>query len=39
MNTWELPVLYWIREHLTCPFFDWLMPAVSALSAHGEIWV
>ena len=39
MNTWELPVLYWIREHLTCPFFDWLMPAVSALSAHGEIWI
>lgn len=39
MNMWELPVLYWIREHLTCPFFDWLMPVVSALSAHGEIWI
>ena len=39
MNLWELPVLYWIREHLTCPWLDWLMPTVSALSAHGEIWI
>ena len=39
MNLWELPVLYWIREHLTCPFLDWLMPLVSALSAHGELWI
>lgn len=39
MNAWELPVLYWIREHMTCPFLDWLMPAMSALSAHGEIWI
>lgn len=39
MNVWELPVLYWIREHMTCPFLDWLMPPLSALSAHGEIWI
>ena len=39
MNAFELPVLYWIREHLTCPFLDWLMPPLSALSAHGEIWI
>lgn len=39
MNALELPVLYWIREHLTCPFLDWLMPPLSALSAHGEIWI
>lgn len=39
MNAFELPILYWIREHLTCPFLDWLMPPLSALSAHGEIWI
>lgn len=39
MNGLELPLLYWIREHLTCPLLDGLMPFVSALSAHGEIWI
>ena len=39
MNGWELPILYWIREHLTCPFLDGTMPFISALSAHGEIWI
>ena len=39
MNLFEINVLYWIREHLTCPFLDWLMPPLSALSAHGEIWI
>lgn len=39
MNAWELPVLYWIREHLTCPFLDEVLPFLSALSAHGEIWI
>ena len=39
MNQLELPVLFWIREHLTCPLLDWLMPQLSSLSAHGEIWI
>ena len=39
MNLFEINILYWIREHLTCPFLDWLMPPLSALSAHGEIWI
>ena len=39
MNQFELPVLFWIREHLTCPLLDWLMPLLSSLSAHGEIWI
>ena len=39
MNQLELPVLFWIREHLTCPLLDWLMPRLSSLSAHGEIWI
>ncbi len=39
MNQVELPILFWIRENLTCPFLDWLMPAVSSLANHGEIWI
>ena len=39
MNQFELPVLFWIREHLTCSFLDWLMPLLSSLSTHGEIWI
>ena len=39
MNELELPILFWIRENLTCPFLDWLMPAVSFLANHGEIWI
>ena len=39
MNVFELNVLYWIQEVFACPFLDWLMPPLSALSAHGEIWI
>lgn len=39
MNTWELPVLFWIRENIACPFLDTLMPAVSWVNNHGEIWI
>ena len=39
MNLFEINILYWIREHLTCPFLDGVMPPLSALSAHGEIWI
>ena len=39
MNLFEINILYWIREHLSCPFLDAIMPPVSALSAHGEIWI
>ena len=39
MNLFEINILYWIREHLTCPFLDGVMPSLSALSAHGEIWI
>lgn len=35
----ELAVLDWIQLHLRCGFFDWLMPFVSGLSNHGEIWI
>lgn len=36
---WELAVLDWIQLHLRCGFLDWLMPFVSGLSNHGEIWI
>ena len=35
----ELAVLDWIQLHLRCELLDWLMPFVSGLSNHGEIWI
>lgn len=35
----ELGILDWIQLHLRCGFLDWLMPFVSGLSNHGEIWI
>ena len=34
----ELGILDWIQLHLRCGFLDWLMPFVSGLSNHGEVW-
>ena len=39
MQAVEFAVLDWIQAHLRCEFLDWLMPAVSALSNHGEVWI
>lgn len=35
----ELSVLDFIVTHFTCPFFDTLMPFLSDICAHGEIWI
>ena len=35
----ELTILDWIQLQLRCGFLDWLMPLVSGLSNHGEIWI
>lgn len=35
----ELAFLDWIQFHLRCGVLDWLMPFVSGLSSHGEIWI
>lgn len=35
----ELGILDWIQLHLRCGFLDWLMPFVSGLSNHGEVWI
>ena len=35
----ELGILDWIQLHLRCGFLDWLMPFVSGLGNHGEVWI
>lgn len=35
----ELAALDWVQLHLRCGVLDWLMPFVSGLSNHGEIWI
>lgn len=39
MPTLELAILNWIQVHLRCGFLDTVMPLVSTLCAHGEIWI
>ena len=39
MNEAELNILWWIREHLTNPFLDTVMPYISSLARHGEFWI
>ena len=39
MQAIEFAVLDWIQENLRCGFLDMLMPAVSRLSDHGEVWI
>lgn len=39
LNEFELPILWWIREHLTCPFLDTVMPYITSLANNGEIWI
>lgn len=35
----ELALLDWIQLHLRCGVLDRLMPFVSGLSNHGEVWI
>lgn len=39
MRNAELVILDWIQLHLRCGFLDRLMPFVSGLANHGEIWI
>ena len=39
LNEFELPILWWIREHLTNPFLDTVMPYITSLARHGEFWI
>lgn len=38
-NELELPILFWIRKHLTNPFLDTVMPYITSLADHGEFWI
>lgn len=35
----ELALLNWIQVHLRCGLLDTLMPAVSRICDHGEVWI
>lgn len=35
----ELALLNWIQLHLRCGLLDALMPAVSRICDHGEVWI
>ena len=35
----EIPILDFIRNNLTNPFFDAIMPFFSMICNHGEIWI
>lgn len=35
----DIAVLNWIHEHLSCPFLDAVMPAVTALGNAGWFWI
>ncbi len=39
LNTWELGILHWIQENLTCPFLDTIMPYVSRFCDGGSGWI
>ena len=39
MSEWELSILFWIQENLTCPLLDTVLPALTSLANHGEIWI
>ena len=39
MNAWELSILYWIRDNVTNPIGDAVLPVISSLANHGELWI
>ena len=39
LNEAELPILWWIRDNLTNPFLDTVMPYITSLARHGEFWI
>lgn len=39
MQTFEFAILDWIQANCRCTFLDVLMPAVSWICNHGEIWI
>ncbi len=39
MQAAELAILDWIQQTVRCGFLDAVLPAVTRLSDHGEIWI
>ena len=39
MQQLELSVLDWIQAHLRCGFLDAVLPVITRLCDHGEIWI
>lgn len=39
LNETELPILWWIRDHLTNPVLDTVMPYITSLARTGEFWI
>lgn len=39
MQTAELAILDWVQTNLRCGFLDAVLPVISRLSDHGEIWI
>lgn len=39
MQAMELAVLDWVQNQLRCGFLDAVLPAITRLSDHGEIWI
>ena len=35
----ELAILDWVQTNLRCGFLDGVLPAITRLSDHGEIWI
>ena len=39
MQGFELEILNWIQVNLRCGILDAVMPAVSWICNHGEVWI
>lgn len=39
MQTMELAILDWVQANLRCGFLDTVLPVITRLSDHGEIWI
>ena len=39
MQAAELAILDWIQQTLRCGFLDAVLPAITRLGDHGEIWI
>lgn len=35
----DFSLLYWIQDHLRCPFLDSLMPKISQIGEYGAVWI